>query len=163
MAGEKDPEAKKDIARDTVRYVHEAGGIGESWSEERYAEVMKREEEGKYDELKPGDCQALNIFIDILYGGDLAAERKALWDGAWSNILNGIQTRDEIEIKVDSKLRSLVFDLTQGGLNGIQKEIGINPSRWVSRALLYSVVPHAWNHLFHAMMSTWGGLSTDGQ
>jgi hypothetical protein len=163
MANEKDPEFRKEIAKDTVRYVHEAGGIGEPWSEERYGEVMKREAEGKYKGLKPKDCRALNIFIDILYGGNLAAEHKARWDGAWSNFFNGIQTRDEKEIKVDQKLESLLCDLTQGAMNGIQKEIGTNPSRWVSRALLYSAVPHLWNHRFHAMMSAWGGLPMEGE
>ena len=101
MAEEKDPGARNDIARDTIRYVqHEAGGIGESWSEGRYAEVMKREAEGRYDDLKPNDCRALNIFLDILYGGNLA--RSTRHGGPMLSIICCTESRPETQFKPKS-------------------------------------------------------------
>ena len=156
---ERDSEIRKEIAKETVEYLKKARGFGKSWSDVRYAQVMARESEGRYRTGVPAR-QAINLFMDILFGVEYTGKDNGGKEGPRSEAVDLIEGCLNISSPQDATMASahskqvcrsdLLFNLGRAGYEAMNTELGLNPSRWVSRSLLYSIAPHAWNVNFHS-------------
>ena len=152
ISQEKKRSIRMEIAKDTVEYANKAGDLGKPWCARRYGKVMKEEQAGKYDKLDQ-NTRAIKIFTDILFGIDIdqhgndLAEKVDLVQAA-KNFISSKNTARITHSKAQRERRELLGDLALASLDGVSAKLGLKPSRWVSRALLLSMVPHAWNQQF---------------
>ena len=152
LSQEKKKSVRMEIAKDTVEYANKNGDLGKPWCEKRFKKVMKEEKAGKYDKLDQ-NTRAIKIFTDVLfgididqYGNDLAEEVD--WAKAVKNFLATSNTARIAVSKAQQERRELLGDLALAGMEGVTAKLGLKPSQWVSRALLLSMVSHAWNQQY---------------